>query len=102
MYMAKYGRDSISLQSPVTYQFEMVRVQEKTLELVTRKDLPLLLFDIVAIATNGKPILKQSFLTFTFFPTYAMILPVVWSANGDCSAQASSKVNSQNFVTDHN
>ena len=27
--LAKYGKDSISLQSPVTYQFETVRVQEK-------------------------------------------------------------------------
>ena len=31
--LAKYGRDSISLQSPVTYQFEMVKHVRQVLSL---------------------------------------------------------------------
>ena len=50
--LAKYGRGSIALQFPVSYQFESFDV--------TNKDLPLFLFDIVGIATNGKLLLKRS------------------------------------------
>ena len=35
---------------------------------VTYRDLPLFFFDIVAIATNGKPLLKRSFSHFPQFP----------------------------------
>ena len=54
----------------------------------------LLFFDIVAIATNSKSLLKQS---STILPSSAVILLVVWSANDDCSA--SSKVNLLNDNT---
>ena len=75
--LAKYGRGSISLQSPATYQFE---TECKTsFEFVMRKDLPLFLFDIIAIATNGEPLLKRS-------SSNSLVLLVVWSANGDGSA----------------
>ena len=56
--LEKYGRGSISLQSPATYQSETEC--KRSFEFVTRKDLPLFLFDIIVIATNGKPLLKRS------------------------------------------
>ena len=56
----------------------------------------LFLFDIITIASNGKPLLKRS---SSILPQLsAAILLVVWSANGDCSA--SSKVNL--LKTSHN
>ena len=73
---AKYGRGSISLQSPVIYQFEYEC--KTSFEFVMRKKLTIL-FDIVGIATNGKPLLKQS-SSFT-----AVILLVVRCANDDCN-----------------
>ena len=52
--LEKYGRGSISLQSPVTYQ-NGTNARE-----VTHIDLPLFLFDIVALATNSISLLKRS------------------------------------------
>ena len=81
--LAKYGRGSISLQSPVTYQFEIEC--KRSFEFVTRKDLPLFFFDIVAIATNGNSLLKRS-SSHSPVLQQATILLVVLSANGDGSA----------------
>ena len=76
--LAKYGRGSILLQSPVTYQFEM---ECKTgFEFVTCKDLSVFLFDIVAIATNGK-LFSSGAPHIHILPQ--LILLVVWSANDD-------------------
>ena len=78
-YLAKYGRGSISLQSPVNLWYEC------GFEFVMPKTY-LFLFDIVTIATNGNlfssgapPVLQRFCLL---------------SVNGDCSA--SSKVNLPN------
>ena len=57
--MAKYGRGSISLQSSNLSIYNGMSVK-RGFEFVMRKDLPLLLFDIVAIASKGKPLPKQS------------------------------------------
>ena len=76
--LAKYGRGSISIQSPVTYQWYECKTG---FEFVMAKTY-LFLFDIVAIAANGKPLLKW---TPQFFLSSAAILLVDWSANGDCS-----------------
>ena len=76
--LAKYGRGSISLQSPVNYQFENGRSVRQVLSLSITY---LFVFDTVAIATTGKPRTPS----FTFFSSSAVILLVVWSTNGYCS-----------------
>ena len=60
LMLAECGRGSILLQSPVTYKVERYQYK-RSFEFVKHKDLPVFLLDIVAIATNGKPLLKQSF-----------------------------------------
>ena len=79
--LAKCGIGSISLQSPATYQFETEC--KRSFEFVMCEGLSLFLFDIIVIATNGKPLLKMS---SSHSPSSATILLVVWSANGDGSA----------------
>ena len=54
----------------------------------------LFLFDIIVIATMANLLSSEA---PQFFPSYAAILLVVWSANGGCSA--SSKVNLLNGDT---
>ena len=87
--LAKYGRGSISLHSP---EYECMT----SFEFVTRKDLPqflcasqfslsfragfLFLFDIFAIATNDKPLLKQS-------SSYSYFLPVIGACKGGLPGQ---------------
>ena len=77
--LAKYRRGSISLQSPVTYQFETEC--RRSFKFITCKDLSLFLFDIIGIATNGNPLLKRS---SSHSPTILFV--VVWGANGDGSS----------------
>ena len=74
--LAECGRDSISIQSPVTCQVETVSCK-RNFEFVTQ--LPLFLFDIIARA------ILFSSRAFTFFPSSATLVLVVWSANGDGS-----------------
>ena len=87
--LAKYGRGSIlfHLQYPIKLKWYECK---RSFDFLTHSDIPLFLFDSVAIATNGKP----GLLIFTFFPSSATILLIVWSANGDgsTSTKASFKV----------
>ena len=73
--LAKYGRGS-NLQFPITLKW----YESKTsFEFIMRKNLPIP-FDIVVITSS-----QAEHLKFIFFPSSAVILLVIWSANGDCS-----------------
>ena len=47
----------LNLQQPINLKWYECK---SSFEFVMCKDLPLFLFDIVAVATNGKPLLKRS------------------------------------------